>query len=150
MFYRPTTGELVYSSDNTSASSKTFVIPHPTDATKYLVHACLEGPEAGVYYRGRGTIQDETGTCDILLPHYTSSLANEWTIQLTSILQPGTSPAANVSLQTSDVVNDRFTVYGPPGSAFFWLVHGRRSHVDVEPRKDTVTVCGTGPYTWIS
>ena len=34
--------------------SKTFIIDHPTDANKHLVHVCLEGPEAGVYIRGKG------------------------------------------------------------------------------------------------
>ena len=29
--------------------SKSFIIDHPTDPSKYLVHVCLEGPEAGVY-----------------------------------------------------------------------------------------------------
>ena len=32
------------------------------DKDKYLVHACLEGPEAGVYYRGKDIIQDNEYT----------------------------------------------------------------------------------------
>ena len=28
---------------------KTFIIEHPQDTEKYLIHACLEGPEVGVY-----------------------------------------------------------------------------------------------------
>jgi hypothetical protein len=32
---------------------KEFDIPHPTKANHRLAHACLEGPEIGVYYRGR-------------------------------------------------------------------------------------------------
>jgi len=36
--------------------SKTFVREHPLNKDKYLVHACLEGPEAGVYYRGERLI----------------------------------------------------------------------------------------------
>ena len=35
------------------ASIKNFVIPHPTKEGKQLVHTCLEGPENGVYVRGR-------------------------------------------------------------------------------------------------
>ena len=36
--------------------AKTFVIDHPDDENKYLVHVCLEGPEAGVYYRGKAEV----------------------------------------------------------------------------------------------
>ncbi len=32
---------------------KEFDIPHPTKPNHRLAHACLEGPEIGVYYRGR-------------------------------------------------------------------------------------------------
>ena len=35
------------------AKVKNFVIPHPTKEGKNLVYACLEGPENGVYVRGR-------------------------------------------------------------------------------------------------
>ncbi len=41
--YNTTTNEI------SSNSAKTFVINHPTKPDSYLVHACLEGPEAGVY-----------------------------------------------------------------------------------------------------
>jgi hypothetical protein len=35
------------------ANIKNFVIPHPTKEGKNLVYACLEGPENGIYVRGR-------------------------------------------------------------------------------------------------
>ena len=35
------------------ANIKNFVIPHPSKEGKNLVYACLEGPENGVYVRGR-------------------------------------------------------------------------------------------------
>jgi hypothetical protein len=35
------------------ATIKNFVIDHPTKPGKKLVHTCLEGPENGVYIRGR-------------------------------------------------------------------------------------------------
>jgi len=38
-------------------AAKSFIIDHPKEPeTKHLVHVCLEGPEAGVYYRGKGEI----------------------------------------------------------------------------------------------
>lgn len=36
-----------------AAPFKKFDIPHPTKQGYRLVHTCLEGPEIGVYYRGR-------------------------------------------------------------------------------------------------
>ena len=60
---------------------KEFDIPHPTKPDHRLVHACLEGPEIGVYYRGR-LINDNT----IILPEYWKGLVDpeSITVQLTS------------------------------------------------------------------
>ena len=62
-----------------SASSKSFLIDHPTKENKKLEHGCLEGPEFGVYYRGRA--QSNT----ITLPDYWTGLArgDSITVQLT-------------------------------------------------------------------
>jgi len=50
---------------------KPFNIPHPTKEGKRLVHACLEGPENGVYFRG--TIKD----CNVInLPDYWDGLVD--------------------------------------------------------------------------
>ena len=65
----------------TSAADKTFVIQHPLDKDKYLIHACLEGPEAGVYYRGRGEIKRDSVRID--LPDYAKKLATDFTVQVT-------------------------------------------------------------------
>ena len=56
LVYDTNTGEILYQ------TAKTFVIPHPLKNDKYLVHACLEGPEAGVYYRGTGKIKENENT----------------------------------------------------------------------------------------
>jgi len=57
------------------ASIKNFVIDHPTIQGKKLVHTCLEGPENGVYYRGRLLNRDE-----IHLPDYWRGLVDAQTI----------------------------------------------------------------------
>ena len=56
-----------------SANSKAFDIPHPTRENRRLVHGCLEGPEYGVYTRGRLTNKKE-----IILPTYWKGLV-DWT-----------------------------------------------------------------------
>lgn len=57
------------------ASIKNFVIDHPTRPGKKLVHTCLEGPENGVYVRGRVLNSNE-----IELPEYWKKLVDETSI----------------------------------------------------------------------
>jgi hypothetical protein len=63
------------------AKTKNFIINHPTKPGKQLIHSCLEGPENGVYVRGRITNKKE-----ISLPEYWTKLVNSDTI--TVQLQP--------------------------------------------------------------
>ena len=55
------------------AKTKNFVIDHPSEAGKKLVHACLEGPENAVYIRGRVTNKQS-----IVFPPYWKDLI-DWT-----------------------------------------------------------------------
>jgi hypothetical protein len=127
-----------------TSPAKTFVIDHPKDESKYLVHACLEGPEAGVYYRGTGTIAELETSVEVELPDYVDALAADLTVQVTPIY----NGAVRV-LNASCVSNNKFTVYGDSGD-FWWHVYGRRASVVVEPKKSSVSVLGTGPYRWIA
>ena len=68
-----------------SGTIKNFKIPHPTKENKVLVHTCLEGPENGVYIRGR-----LTNKSIIELPEYWSGLVDPETITV-SLTQIGTS-----------------------------------------------------------
>jgi hypothetical protein len=123
---------------------KTFIIDHPTDPARHLVHACIEGPEIGVYYRGSATLEQTSIT--IQLPNYVPAFATDFTVQITPIYEPG-KPIA--SYATTKVINGSFEVYGPPGS-FYWLVHGSRGSLVTEPLKSAVTIHGSGPYKWIA
>jgi len=71
--------------NNFSSESKFFDIPHPTKKNKRLLHGCLEGPELGVYVRGRLT--NETV---IELPDYWMGLVDPETITVT-LTQIGSS-----------------------------------------------------------
>jgi hypothetical protein len=126
-------------------TTKAFIIDHPDDPkNQYLVHACLEGPEVGVFYRGKGVITDNCSTT-IQLPIYTKKLAYDYTVQLTPI---GNSKR-QIVLECSEVEDCRFTVYGE-NVEFFWLVHANRNTLDVEPHKASIQVRGDGPYKWAS
>jgi len=136
--YNPSNDSYTYSTDAT----KTFVIDHPTNSDKYLVHACIEGPEAGVYYRGESEITNNKHVI-IELPDYVENLAKKLTIQITPIYS-GSIKTLNVS----KVENNKFTVYGE-NCEFFWTVFGQRASINVEPNKTDVQLKGTGPYLWI-
>jgi len=127
----------------TGPPGKSFIIDHPDDpSNKYLIHVCLEGPEAAVYYRGKGEITNNASV-DIKLPEYVKNLATDFTIQITAVYD------GNVKVYNFDEIqNNAFTVYGENGK-FHWLVIGKRFDIDVEPYKKDVIVKGDGPYLWI-
>lgn len=137
MVYDTATGEIIYN------TGKTFVIDHPSNKeNKYLVHACLEGPEVGVYYRGK--ISEEEKSVDIFLPDYIKDFVTDMTVQLTSIY----GGADNIKTTEVDEIEGKFTVYGTPGR-FNWIVLGKRGILQVEVDKNSVNVKGDGPYRWI-
>jgi len=68
----------VTASGITLTTRKPFDIPHPTKEGYRLRHVCLEGPESGVYYRGR-----LTGKNVIELPEYWRGLIDPETITVT-------------------------------------------------------------------
>jgi hypothetical protein len=55
-------------------TAKTFIIDHPVYLEKYLVHSCLEGPEAAVYYRGSFDITEGLKKYKITLPDYVKEI----------------------------------------------------------------------------
>ena len=126
-------------------NAKTFVINHPTKPDSYLVHACLEGPEAGVYYRGESKIENNQSVV-VKLPDYVSSFATNFSINITPIYSDDSDE--NIVYRTSRIKDNAFTVHGKNGS-FYWIVYGQRGKVDVEPKKSEVQVSGDGPYKYI-
>jgi hypothetical protein len=124
---------------------KTFIIDHPTDAERYLVHGCLEGPEFGIYYRGIGVIEEGLESVGIQLPNYVDKIGVDFTVQITPIFSGERRKEAH---EVSEVQHGAFVVYGPPGR-FFWHVYGKRSSLEVEPLRKDVEVKGSGPYRWM-
>ena len=150
LIYDTSTREITTSSSNTSALNKTFVIDHPLDNDKYLVHYCLEGPEVGVYYRGESKIENDKYV-EIELPHYVSKLAKKFSIQVTPIIEDEEDYDLEISktYYVSRVKNNTFKVFGKNGN-FFWLLHGIRvDNPIVEPNKSDVIFKNVGPYTWL-
>jgi hypothetical protein len=141
--YDSETKEIGYSTVTTT-QGKTFVIDHPIKSDKYLVHACLEGPEAGVYYRGKCEIINDEFV-NITLPEYAEKIATDFTIQITPLYKNKNS---TYNFCTTDVIDNRFTIHGQNGK-YFWTVYGKRLDIITEPNKIDSYVKGSGPYKWL-
>ncbi len=76
------TGRLEARHSRADAKPKLFDMPHPSTAGMRLAHACIEGPEVAVYYRGRCRNSKE-----IVLPSYWKDLVhiNSISVQLQPI-----------------------------------------------------------------
>ena len=140
-----TTGNVVsYHSGSWSYdASKTFIIDHPQNKEKYLVHACLEGPEVGVYYRGKSEVTNDTSVI-VNLPDYILGWVRDFTITVTGIYD-GKLKLYNV---TEVDESGAFTVYGENGK-FNWIAIGKRGDINAEPYKNEIVVKGDGPYKWV-
>jgi hypothetical protein len=131
---------------------KTFIINHPSDPNRYLVHATVEGPEAGVFYRGTAHLHN--GRADVMLPDYFEALTRpeDRTVLLTNI--GGFDRLAIEKQARGPIVDGRFVVISDnPNSTqeFHWEVKAVRKDAPrlvVAPLKDDISVAGIGPYTY--
>jgi hypothetical protein len=141
---------VVGSSGNYTAY-KQFTIDHPLEKDKYLMHACLEGPEAGVYYRGTSFFDPLEKYREIALPDYVDAFTTEFTVHLTPIIEEADDDdfPAIPTLAASRVKKGKFRVYGTTACHFDYLVMAKRGSINVEPLKSEVNVKRLGPYTWL-
>jgi hypothetical protein len=109
-------------SGNIYGYSKNFSIPHPTKEGKRLIHSSLEGPEVGVYFRGRS----KSNTIE--MPDYWSGLVHldSMTVELTAI-------GPNQDLYVEDIAEDGEVTVGSNTEAslnYFYVVYGERKDMD--------------------
>lgn len=130
-------------------SQKTFVIDHPLEPeTHYLVHACLEGPEVGVYYRGCAQIAAGATRTEIQLPEYVQKLATEFTVLLTNQNHFILASASEVTPERQFSIS--IEQPAPRDLRFCWQVMGRRAEeLQVEVPKTHMQRHNMGPYTWL-
>ena len=103
-----------------SATTKSFVIDHPTKDGMKLRHGSLEGPEDGVYVRGR-----LTGETVIELPDYWTGLVHEnsITVQLTAM-------GGKADLWVENIADNKVTVGCDTEVDCFYFVQATRKDVD--------------------
>jgi hypothetical protein len=101
-----------------SAASKSFLIDHPTQVGKKLQYGSLEGPEHGVFVRGK------TNDNIINLPNYWPALVDENTISVN--LTP-----INVysNIYVVDYNNTRVITNGNNGNYYFYTIYGERKDI---------------------
>ena len=107
-----------------SATTKAFLIDHPTKENKKLQYGSLEGPENGVYVRG--TTDEQT----IELPEYWSELVHDESV--TVVLTPIGKKQDLFIIKKS---NKLIKIGGVEGS-YDYVVYGERKDIDrleVEP-----------------
>lgn len=109
----------VTASGTTLTSRKPFDIPHPTKEGWRLRHVCLEGPESGVYYRGR-LVNNNV----IELPNYWEGLVDPESITV-SLTQIGSSQDLIVE---GVEWGKRIRIKSGNASAIncYFLIHGER------------------------
>ncbi|MEM4413246.1 MAG: hypothetical protein QXD59_03110 [Candidatus Caldarchaeum sp.] len=100
---------------------KFFIEQHPTDPTKEIAYAALEGPEAGTYIRGSAELKD--GQAVIALPEHFALVTSEegLTVQLTPI-------GEWLQLYVVELSPQKLVVREAQGKSgkFFYLVQGVR------------------------
>jgi hypothetical protein len=118
----------VFSFGNLGASGvKNFVEPHPTDPTRVILYASLEGPEVGTYLRG--TARTEGGRAVISLPDHFRMVTDEegMTVQLTPV-----GDFASMYVESEDLT--QIVVRSSKDVTFHYLVQGvRRAFKGFEP-----------------
>lgn len=101
-----------------SATTKSFIIDHPTKENYKLRYACLEGPENSVYIRGRTT--DNV----IELPDYWTGLVDEDSITV------NLTPIGNHSIWIEEINNNKVYINSESKINCFYIVFAERKDVE--------------------
>lgn len=97
------------------AQSKSFDIDHPTKPGHRLMHGSLEGPEFGVYVRGR------TSSTILQLPEYWTGLVDESTITVNI-----TPVGSQQDIWVSKVENNQVFLYGDVVDCYYTVYAERK------------------------
>jgi hypothetical protein len=109
------------------SGAKSFVEPHPTDASKVIRYVSLEGPEAGTYFRGRGRFQRGLATIEPPEDFRIVTDPDSLSIQVTPIGEITGVAVVRIGL-------DGIVVRASHDVEFFYLVNGvRRAYNHWDP-----------------
>jgi hypothetical protein len=130
----PAPGWAVYSGGNFGASgSKSFVEPHPTDASKEIRYASLEGREVGTYFRGSGHFIHGEATIVVPADFKMVTSATGLTVVATPMGELATIACISKTL-------DRIVMRGSADVDFDYTVSGvRKAFADFAPIHDNIS-----------
>ena len=117
------------------ADVKNFRVDHPTDETKNIVYASLEGPEAAAYTRGTATLKN--GKVFVEFPEHYRLIANAET--MTVILTPQYSKTFGLAVveKTDEGIWVEELMDGKGNFSFDWEVKCvRKGHEDFKVIRD--------------
>ena len=117
--FNPSTGALTLTGTLT-ATAKSFLIDHPTKDAMKLQYASLEGPENGVYVRGR--LKDSNV---IELPDYWTGLVDETTITVNL-----TPVGSHQNLFVQDINDNQIIVGCDEPVNCFYTIFGERKDIE--------------------
>lgn len=105
-----------------TATSKSFLIDHPTKEGMKLQYTCLEGPENGVYVRGR------CKTNVIVLPDYWVGLVDEDSISVN--ITPAGKPQSDLFVE--NIVDNKIFLQRPSNESIdcFYTVYATRKDIE--------------------
>jgi hypothetical protein len=110
----------LYTAYNLSVvGTKSFVEPHPSDASKIIKYVALEGAEAGTYFRGRGRVRNGVAIIQVPDDFRMVSDSESLTVQITPVGQ-----MANYAVASLDL--NRVVIQASRDIEFFYLVQGVR------------------------
>ncbi|HMQ21848.1 MAG TPA: hypothetical protein PKE00_05120, partial [Planctomycetota bacterium] len=116
----------IYSSGRfTATGTKNFVHPHPDDPSKMLRFTCLEGNEAGTYFRGRARLVD--GRALIAIPDAWRCVTAQGgiSVQVTPV-------KSFAQIAVFEATRERIEVRGTADCEFFYTVQGVREGFEDE------------------
>ena len=118
-----------------ATGTKSFMHPHPHDASKAVQFICLEGNEAGTYFRGKSRLVGRRAK--IPIPHewklVTDADPENITVQLTAI-------GSSARVWVESMTREEIVVRGTSDCRFCYTVNGvRAGYVDYEPFRDDYT-----------
>ena len=118
-----------------ATSTKSFLHPHPGDPKKVVQFICLEGNEAGTYFRGKTRLAGRRA--EIPIPkewqQVTDADPENISVQLTAI-------GSSARLWVENATRDRITVRGTSDCRFYYTVNGvREGFVEYKPYEENLT-----------
>lgn len=132
-------GNVKFNGTMTATGTKSFVEPHPADPTKEIRYVCLEGPEAGTYFRGHGRIVGGFAQIDVPESFRDVSGENGMTVVATAVGGPG-------SIWVMKKALDQILLQANSDVEFDYVVNGvRKAYKDFEAIRENESFIPDGP-----